>query len=97
MMDQHFINQLFAREFKLNIHSYSITEIQDLNERRELVKKFIKWSKDNLPAERQNLACECHDVLVQISAKLNEFDENLFIEYLKNPSRLYYNTTKENQ
>mmetsp|Transcript_24062 Transcript_24062/g.21086 ORF Transcript_24062/g.21086 Transcript_24062/m.21086 type:complete len:367 (-) Transcript_24062:3285-4385(-) len=88
-----FVNHLLIREFKLS--SYNQSASTSPKERQEFLRKLYKWAEVNCTDFNDSLVLETRDELLQIGIELNEYDENLFRQYLQKPARKYNNYNNE--
>lgn len=94
MENNEFVGHYFRRVFRVPSGA-KLGENLPLRERRDFLLKVYDWQLKNLSQFNKCFAYETLDEILQIGIELNEFDEKLFIAYLKNPGRRYGNTTKE--
>lgn len=86
-----FVTEVFLREFNVPAGGKIGADLSK-EARRELLLKVYNWALD-LPPVTRSIAYEALDEILQLGIKLNKFSKDLFLEYIKNPSRVYSWTT----
>lgn len=84
---------MFYREFRSQ-QGRPVGENYTPAERMDILIKIYNWAK-NLPHITKTIAQEALDEILQLGIKINRYDKDMFIEYLKSPSRSYSNPSKK--
>ena len=85
-----FVGEWFIKEFE--IHSAdgeeSMDNLEEKNRRKEKLQKMYAWSQ-NLPFKFHSFSEQILFEMLHLGVEANDFDFDLFVEYLKNPKNEY--------
>ena len=90
--NMNYIGELFVKEFEIDREDKGqfLGTPEEKLERKMKLTKMYEWTK-NLSQKFDSLTDQLLYEILQLGIEINHFDFDLFVEYLKNPKKIYSN------